>query len=341
MRFVVLLATAAVATVASADSDPLALRTDTSWMPFRRLDQSAYANIEDFSGYNMQFGKCARVKVPQNNNDDNEGNSYFANGRYHAQYLQYASFFLCQDDGTSTCSCDYTTEYVTDLQTYLENNIEYLQGMCEACSAQCNRRRLEDEEEEDAAYEYQPDCSTCANTCSGINSNDGNPDETDYLECQEAFEDEESGLQFYSAPKCDSNGNVVIGLFYDDECTVKTAVTYDIGFSYGTFKAIENSCISCSDGLCENLYEDALHCVDGNTMNGNDDDMPVCKTYKTMAARTYSERKKKLKILPFVIVPLVLVGCIVSSSYTYYVRHQRKATTPLANLDQTPLPPIT
>lgn len=341
MHSVALLATAAVATIVNAD--PLALRTDTSWMPSRRLDQSSYVNIDDFAEYNMQFGKCARVKVPQNNNDDNEGNSYFANGRYHAQYQQYASFFLCHDDGTSTCSCDYTTEYVTDLQTYLEKNIEYLQGMCEACSAQCNRRRLQDEEdevEEDAGYAYQADCSTCVNTCSAVNSNDGAPDETDYLECQEAYEDEESGIQYYSAPKCDSNGNVVIGLFYDDECTVKTAVTYDNGFTYGIFKTIENSCIACSDGLCEDLYDGALHCVNGNTMNGNDDDMPVCKTYKTMAARTYSERKKKLKILPFVVAALVLVGCILSSTYTYYVRHQRKATTPLANLDQT-LPPIT
>jgi hypothetical protein len=338
MRSVALLAAAAVATVASAN--PLALRADTSWMPSRRLDESSYVNIEDFSGYNMQFGKCARVKVPQNNNDDNEGNSYFANGRYHAQYQQYASFFLCEDDGKSTCSCDYSTEYVTDLQTYLEKNIEYLQGMCEACSTQCNRRRLEEGAEEEAAYEYQPDCSTCVNTCSSINSNDGVPDESDYLECQEAYEDEENGIQYYSAPKCDANGNVVIGLFYDDECTVKTAATLDNGFTYATFKTIENSCISCADGLCEDLYDDALHCVNGNTMNGNDDDMPVCKTYKNTAARMYSERKKQLKILPFVIAALVLVGFIVSSSYTYYVRHKRKTTTPLANLDQTHLPPI-
>jgi hypothetical protein len=217
--------------------------------------------------------------------------------------------------------------------------------MCEACSTSCRRsleegEEEEEEEEEEEGYEYQPDCSTCSKVCSAIkNNDDGAAVETDYLECQEAFEDEENGIQYYSAPKCDSNGNIVIGLFYDDECTVKTATTYDAGFDYSTFKTIEASCLSCVDGLCEELYDDAVYCKGGNTLNNNDNDMPICKTFNS-AYRTYDKRKKELKILPFVILGLVTFGCILSGSYTYYIRHQRKTTTPLANLDQTDLPPI-
>jgi hypothetical protein len=222
--------------------------------------------------------------------------------------------------------------------------------MCEACSATC-RRRLEEgegeaeEEEEEEAYQYQPDCSTCAKVCSSITSNNNDAaDEADYLECQEAYEDEENGIQYYSAPKCDSSGNIVIGLFYDDECTVKTTASYEAGFDYSTFKTIESSCLSCADGVCEELYNDALYCQDGNTLsNNNNDNMPICKTFNNVY-KTYEKRKKELKILPFVIIGLVTVACVVSASYTYYVRHQRKATTPLANLDQTAdhndLPPI-
>lgn len=342
----------AAAAVACCSEQTHALRTagaakDIRSAPLvsRRVD--GYNYLDDVSGYNMIFGKCIRVKVKSNNDDDAEGNSYFVNGRYHAQYTNYASFYLCDDGGDSvSCnSCDYSTEYVTDLNTFIEESTSYIQGMCNACSAYC-RRRLEDEDEDgggDGDYNYNSlDCSTCKKQCSNLSANNGGADETQYLECQEAVE--ENDIQYYSAPQCGSDNGIIIGLYYDEDCTVKTSQELDYGFSYDTFQLIEETCIDCNDGLCAELYDDALHCVDGYNKNGNadDGDMPVCKTAKSMADRTFAKRRKQLKFMPFVILAVILAALLLFGSYTYYVRHKNPLAQPLSSADgQQYLPPIT
>jgi hypothetical protein len=330
-------------------TDALRTTNDIRNAPFlgdhRRVE--GYAYLDDVSGYNMIFSKCIRVKIQNNGDDDGEGNSYFANGRYHAQYQNYASFYLC-DGGSSCGTCDYSTEYVTDLITYLEASTGYIQGMCNACSANC-RRRLEEEEEEEGdedneggGYDYSSiDCSTCSKTCKNLSSNNGGADETNYLECQEAVEN--NGIQYYSAPQCGSEMNIIIGLYYDDDCTVKTSMELDYGFSYNTFHLMEDSCFDCSSGLCEDLYDESLHCVNGYNKNNNadDDDMPVCKVAKSMADRTYSKRKKQLKFMPLVILVVMLTLFFLFGSYTYYVRHKNPLAEPLSGqAAPTDLPPI-
>ena len=347
-RSLVFLAAAAV----SIDALPSPSR-DVRSAPLisRRLDDgggSSYNYLNDVSGYSMVFGKCVRVKIPQNNDDEEaEGNSYFANGRYHAQYTNYASFYLCDSDSSSSCSsCDFSIEYVTDLENYLEASTNYVKGLCNACSAYC-RRQLEDaaeeeEEEEDGGdvYNYQSlDCSTCSKQCSNLNNNEG-ADETNYLECQEASDD--GDIQYFSAPQCGSGNNIIIGLYYDDECTVKTSKELDYGFTYPTFHLVEDGCFNCVDGLCGDLYDESLHCQNGYNMNqgADDQDMPVCRTYKSMEDRTYNKRRKQLKFMPFIILAVVLVSLLVFGSYTYYIRHKNPLAEPLSGQGGQ-LPPIT
>jgi hypothetical protein len=221
--------------------------------------------------------------------------------------------------------------------------------MCNACLAYC-RRQLEDEggeeegdEDGGGEYNYQSlDCSTCSKQCSNLNNNNGGADETEYLECQDAYED--GDIQYYSAPQCGSNNNIIIGLYYDEECTVKTSKELDYGFTYPTFNLIQEACIDCVDGLCEDLYDESLHCVNGYNKNQNADnnDMPVCRTYKSMEDRTYSKRRKQLKFMPFVILAVVLVSLFIFGSYTYYVRHKNPLSEPLSSQgQQSELPPLT
>uniref|UniRef100_A0A7S2AAE9 4Fe-4S ferredoxin-type domain-containing protein n=1 Tax=Trieres chinensis TaxID=1514140 RepID=A0A7S2AAE9_TRICV len=281
-----------------------------------------YQYLNDLSSYHTQFGMCVRVKIP--NDDDGEGNSYFYNNRYHAQFVPYASFHVCENSGCGS-SCDYTTHYATDLATYLEANVDYIQNYCGACAAQCRRRRLEDQEEEEE-YDMYADCSTCGNQCALLLGNGrGGTDETNYLECQEAYADDD-GIQYFSGPQCSSDGNLVIGLFYDDECSVKASSAYDLDFAFNTFETIETMCVDCSqDDTCDDLYGDSLHCRNG-VASGQDEDIPVCKTLSRASKEwTFAERRKShTGTIIYSILAISFVGLFFFLSYTYFVRHQSK-----------------
>ena len=102
----------------------------------------------------------------------------------------------------------------------LQEQIEYASDYCNACSNQCRRRRLEDQQEDENqngnnGANYYADCDTCVDQCSPLLNNyyEGY-DETEYLDCQEAYADED-GVQYYSGPACDSEGLLTIGLYYD------------------------------------------------------------------------------------------------------------------------------
>jgi hypothetical protein len=281
----------------------------------RQLEDYAYLN--DFSNYATKFGKCIRVKVQENNNNDGEGNSYFYNGNYHAQYLRYASFYLCTPDSNDQCgSCDESIEYVSSLDNYLDQSVIYLQNLCAAC-----------------------DNNSCKATCATYSNNaDDVTNEFNYLDCQKAYVDEESGVQLYSAAACDTSGTIYIGVFYDNQCTIKSKKLLDVAFTYSNFQTVQTMCTSCSDGngICADLYDAALHCSDGMNLNGNvnQGDMPVCKTYQAASANhTYRKINKTWKGVPLVMVLFLFVGTgFVMGSYTYYIRHKDKKV-PMATQD--------
>lgn len=325
----------------------------------RALEENGYQYLEDLSGYQMQFGKCVRVKVPEDGDD--EGNSYFYNGHYYAQAQQFASVYLCQaSDSSSMCGvCDTDKEYVTDLATYLETTLQYAALMCQSCTAQCGgRRRLDD-------ASMTVDCSTCSKTCANMNfaymednnnNNNANAnDETMYLECQAAYQDE-YGIQIYAGPQCNADGDIVIGFYYDDECTVKSSsAAMDYGFQYGTFRGIQSMCLNCNaygngeDEFCEGLYMDATHCSKGRNVAGGDDEdeMPICKTLEKMyKEKIYGTHQRKTRILEICISVIVISAALsgfATLSYTYYLRHRanKDKREPLTEHDHHTEPEVT
>eukprot|EP00550_Attheya_septentrionalis_P007273 CAMPEP_0198289436 /NCGR_PEP_ID=MMETSP1449-20131203/7608_1 /TAXON_ID=420275 /ORGANISM="Attheya septentrionalis, Strain CCMP2084" /LENGTH=342 /DNA_ID=CAMNT_0043987753 /DNA_START=25 /DNA_END=1053 /DNA_ORIENTATION=- len=298
-------------------------------------DGSSYAYLNDLSSYSTQYSKCVRAKIQDDNDDQQEGNSYFVNGRYHAQYKTFASFVLCEDDGSSCGTCDYNTHYVTDLDTYLDSTITSIQEVCQACANQCGRRNLED-----GGNDVVANCNTCVSECSLINYGNGGEDETEYMACQAAYADENSGIQYYSGPTCDSSGGLVIGLFYDEDCTVKTGSELDNGFSYDTFKTVETFCGSCSTGMCDDLYPYALHCFGAYNMNANaaeDGDgvnsKSICKAAAQKTNNYKRTRKQKWHIIPVFLVVFSLFGGLTFGSYTYYIRHRDMDAAPMSSDD--------
>lgn len=282
----------------------------------RQLD--GYKYIEDLTGYYASYKTCFRVKI-SNNDDDAEGNSYFYNGKYYAKYQRYVAFNLCNKCGSN---CDESTGYVTDMDNYVQTMAGFVKDYCEECDAKCGRR-LEDEPAEDNI-----DCSTCASQCSIYSSaSDGGNDEANYLNCQAGYND--GSTQFYQSPTC-HEGTIVMGLFYDNACTVKSDQKPEMQFDYHTFRTIEKMCFDCSYGDDACLYDSSTHCYGSAAVYGDD----VCKKYsEAVRTVTYSARKKKWNVLPGIIAFLV-IGVIGSFLvHTYYIRHRDKKTIPLAHLD--------
>ncbi|KAI2504320.1 hypothetical protein MHU86_10158 [Fragilaria crotonensis] len=282
---------------------------------------SEYKYIDDLSGYYASYKTCFRVKI-NNNDDDAEGESYFYNGKYYAKYKKYVAFDLCSSCGSG---CDESTGYVTSLDKYVEAMADYVKDYCEECS-QC-RRRLEDAEEDAVTV----DCSTCTSKCSlYASSSEGGYDEANYLECQAGYND--GNKQYYQAPTC-TDGKIVMGLFYDNECTVKTDQKPEMQFDYHTFKTIEKMCVACASGDEVCLYDDSTHCHGSTAMKG-DQGNDVCSKYsEAVRTVTYSARKKQWNVFPGIMICLAVVGLGCFLAHTYYIRHRDKKAVPLANLD--------
>lgn len=310
---------ATTAVVAEEDHDTTTVVTEED----RQLD--SYQYLDDLSGKYASYKTCFRLKY-SDNDDDNEGNTYFFNGKYYARYLHYAAFQLCNECGSD---CDESTGYVTDLETYLETLTEFVQNYCAACTNQC-RRRLEDEQEdEDDDNDVTVDCNICADQCSLYGSASSGYDEANYLECQAGYNDGET--QYYQSPTCNTNdGTIVMGLFYDDECSVKSQESPEFSFDYHTFGTIQSMCVDCSENDDTCLYADSTHCYGTQVMQGDD----VCKKYsEAVSTITYAARKKKFHILPKILTFLIVVGFAGFLSHAYFIRHRDKKNIPLATLD--------
>ena len=174
-------------------------------------------------------------------------------------------------------------------------------------------------------------------------------DETQYLECQQAFQDD-NGNVIYAGPQCDGNGDITIGFYYDEDCTVKSSSQQmDFGFAYGTFHGIQDMCLDCDpygngeDDVCQELYQDSTLCANGKNMNNNNgggdgddgDDLPICKTFaKANKEHFYGTHQKKWRIVES-LVAIVLIGglgfAFCSLSYTYYLRHRSSQNASAAN----------
>lgn len=303
--------------------------------PFRRFLEDGGNNNKNYDNMYTSFVKCFRVKI-DNGNDDSEGNSYFYNGKYYAQYQTYVAFRLCSSNSCGD-SCDGSIGYIMDLRDYLDSNVQFVQNYCTSCSQQC-RRRLEDakqEEEEEEQYYVEPDCNTCKNYCSRYGSSNGGYDEANYLECQAVQVD--GDIQYYQAPSCE-NGDIVMGLYYDEDCTVRSNAEVEGEFNYDTFYTVQGMCNACqnNDAVCADLFNDVSAECYSDGQAGNDNNA-VCKRYReAVRERKYSKSKRTLNVVPFFVTLFILGFVFAFLAQTYFIRHRNKDSekkVPLSSAD--------
>lgn len=236
-------------------------------------------NAMNLAGYSIQYSTCLHTKIASDD-DAVEGNSYYVDGAYRAQYNNYATFRLCTDSGNGKCTCDDSVEYATDMATFLQ---------------------------------------------ASINNVGGGGDETAYLDC--TYGGAENGVDYYLAPQCSETGGLIIGTYYDDECTVKAGYSAP-SFSYSTFSSIESTCQDCSNGGCDEVAGEAHQCVNGADIAG-DDDEGVCSAVKrALSVSDFSRVKKRhagAVLFAKVFVSLLILGLIGGAmflAYTYFLRHR-------------------
>jgi len=348
MKLLSLVGAATVASVTSSSNVASSSRLPVSARSLQDANGNSYAYLDDLSGYQLKYSNCIRAKIPNEGDDDDvDGNVNFYNGRYHAQYEIFATFHVCgdgnYDNGNQCYDCDYNVEYATDMNQYLETSLEHWANYCEECQNACGGRKLEDANE--AA---QLDCGTCSNECMNYyqGGDDGN-DESAYIDCEEGDVDED-GLQLYYGPQCSDNGAIVIGTFYDDECTIKTKHDYP-EFDFYKFGTVTQGCMDCSteqgQETCGDLYEESFHCMNGKDQQGQDDDMKVCSAVKkALTSIDYSGTKKRKHgkdAFVKVFVSLLCVGLFGGFfflTYTYYIRHRGDKNQPILSSEDVDAP---
>lgn len=215
---------------------------------------------------------------------------------------QFVVFRLCPTttDGCSTCDAEDGVvygKYATQMDTYLQVMVPYhrnaLEEQCNACGQNCNNNNnnIDDSIEDSSSY-----CSTCASECDFLNNlaNNGYVDASEYIQCQalqaaannqgadDAANDQNSAL--YIGPNCNSNGQIVIGLFADEECTealdnmdVESVLGAQLSYHAISYSYSNRGCISCKNG--QNVNDD------GNAMQQNNDAQDVCENLYLSAAK--------------------------------------------------------
>lgn len=282
----------------------------------------------DLSSYKAQVGNCFRVKIVNENDDD--GNAYFYNGAYRAQFQRYTSFYLCEGSSESTCKM-----FVTDLQSFLESSVAFVEKYCYSCKSSCSRR-LEDGENQIIAV----DCNSCSSQCKSMLqavNNENTMNAVNYLDCQESYND--GNLQYYSAPQCGNSENrqyVTIGQFYDADCTIKlnsddSSSKLGLSYSYEAFETLAAMKIDCSisSDFCSELASFSIYC-EGDLDEQNN---KLCKAARQAGRiNTYYKKHSKFPWVPLLLVALVLSFVFAFLSWSYYVRHSRE-THPAYNTD--------
>ena len=339
----------AVAASASSTSSASASASATRILQSSSATADTYTYLNDLSSYSLSYSSCIRVKIPEENDDDTvEGYANFYNGKYHARYAMYVTFHVCDNTNynknTQCGTCDYTAEYALEASDYLETTLEYWENYCNACQNVCGGRRLSsatsftDRELED----NNVDCNTCSNECKTYNKDgdNGNNDESAYMDCQAAYQ--EDGMQLYYGPMCSDSGEIVIGVFYDEDCSIKTK--YDSpSLNYYKFSTVQSNCLSCSNngnnGDCSDLYGNSFHCVNGKDKTGKNDEMSVCSTVKkALTSVDYSGVKKRssgngfIKLF-FSLLAISFIGAFTFLSYAYFIRHRGEKAQPMLSSD--------
>jgi len=206
---------------------------DYSWLP----------------GYTFQFQKCY---------------SWDAFGRdEQGRQESYVVFRACPQ-GSCSAGCRYGADYIVEMRDYVEAYTDAKQNLEEYnCELVQNNCACDDDQVDDNTclqncYDAAG-LSYCQNNDEDGNGNGNNFDVEEFNECRE-FEmnndddnDDDNNNVFYGSMYCASGGtSIYLGLFTDEECTVKDTsnaykTNYGEALPYSSTSILGNECTSCAN----------------------------------------------------------------------------------------------
>jgi hypothetical protein len=244
----------------------------------------------DITGYSLKFEKCQFVKAYDDElAQDKDSETVLATKRF-------VLFRLCPEGSCSSCNSGYG-EYLVDLDSYLENTVQYFQGyqeaMCQACEDNCqaddaaNNNAAGDAEKEgddvgeveegdgrrrklkNNNYNIQVDCSVCYDDCQKIQNLQANGyvEATDFLQCQMIYDpDDDSKGSLYAGPICASSGSKIkIGVFSDEDC-----LYLDTSKEVDDYLINDGASAKLSHALLKMTYSDTcVSCLQPQEQNNN------------------------------------------------------------------------
>lgn len=243
--------------------------------------------------------------------EDGDNNAAQDLSAYSLQYSTCIKTKIASDDDAEGNSYYVNGAYRGQYNTYATFNL-----CTDSGNGQCTC---------DKSVEYATDMYTFLEGALAFLGGAAGNDETDYLDC--TYSGADNGIDYYLGPQCSDTGGLIIGTFYDDECTVKASYSAP-SFSYTTFSAIQTTCQSCANGGCDDLVEDSHQCSNGYDLAG-DDDEGVCKAAKRATAVVdYSRVKARNSgavLFAKVCIGMLVIGLVGGAmffAYTYYIRHR-------------------
>lgn len=239
----------------------------------RRLDEEY--DLSWVTDYSIKFEGCHNIIQFEGGGGEEE------EGKVRTQNI--ARFKLCPSN-TCSSSCAKGGEYLSEMERFLENYIEFkaeeLEYNCEYVQENCDCENANDDE----ACEQQCYIDAGLEDCIEVeNDDDGEEfDLADYLDCKEIQENgDDDGQGYYVGPKCSSNGkSVFLGVYTNERCTTEAENGEEIyksiigkSLPYATTSIIKHECISCKQvndddddddievsEMCDEVYEEAAKC---------------------------------------------------------------------------------
>lgn len=290
------------------------------------------------AGYSVKFQGCHHV---QQWNDEADGEEDIKIMTQRLVRFRMCPADTCSSTSTKGCDSNYG-DYLVDMETYVEAYMTQMQQQYMNSNQYYNNdnngRALNDNDKYNMNFEDYLQCQEMemndrqrqrARKMRELNNNYGN-------QYYYSYNNNENDIKYYVGPYCaEQGGEIRLGVFYDDTCTVAAEdgaemfqmVHNGMALPYSEQSIVNLGCLSCGgygevNELCENLYEVAGKCeTKMNVYYPNESACSYIEGIKVIredgVIRTSATRKSTAAAIT---TGLFLTAALLLSGYVYYLR---------------------
>jgi len=290
------------------------------------------------AGYSVKFQGCHHV---QQWNDEADGEEDIKIMTQRLVRFRMCPADTCSSTSTKGCDSNYG-DYLVDMETYVEAYMTQMQQQYMNSNQYYNNgnngRALNDNDKYNMNFEDYLQCQEMemndrqrqrARKMRELNNNYGN-------QYYYSYNNNENDIKYFVGPYCaEQGGEIRLGVFYDDTCTVAAEdgaemfqmVHNGMALPYSEQSIVNLGCLSCGgygevNELCENLYEVAGKCeTKMNVYYPNESACSYIEGIKVIredgVIRTSATRKSTAAAIT---TGLFLTAALLLSGYVYYLR---------------------